>query len=161
MIKLFEKSDGFGTMAAERDRSISSNCHVLLALLAWSDYPRYGSQIRKAANFMCEYWWNCNGRFKDKWVSRSRCRLLVCVVVLTRLAALEPSLPDDVDGQRIYPSAPRRRRGSCFRAPWARTEHQDIHRDFPSLHPYNDGAKHRWIMGRFARADRIRCNSSG
>jgi hypothetical protein len=69
MIKLFEKNDAFGTMPTERDRSISSNCHVLLALLAWNDYAKYGAQIRKAARFMCEYWWNCNGRFKDKWVS--------------------------------------------------------------------------------------------
>ncbi|RMZ72785.1 gibberellin cluster-kaurensynthase [Pyrenophora seminiperda CCB06] len=68
MISLFEKNDAFGTMAAERDRSISSNCHVLLALLAWSDYPQYGPQIHKAAKFVCESWWNCSGRYKDKWV---------------------------------------------------------------------------------------------
>ncbi|SMR42083.1 unnamed protein product [Zymoseptoria tritici ST99CH_3D1] len=67
MIRRFEKKDAFGTMPAERDRSISSNCHVLLALLAWNDYPQYGLQIHKTASFICDYWWSSNGRMKDKW----------------------------------------------------------------------------------------------
>ncbi|KAH8128114.1 ent-copalyl diphosphate/ent-kaurene synthase [Trichoderma asperellum] len=51
MIKIFEKEDAFATFGGERDRSLSSNCHVLLALLSWNDGLRHESQIRKAATF--------------------------------------------------------------------------------------------------------------
>ncbi|OAQ61667.1 ent-kaurene synthase [Pochonia chlamydosporia 170] len=67
MIKIFEKDDGFATFGGERDRSVSSHCHVLSVLLEWGDRPRYASQIRKAAIFVCETWWKHDKRFKDKW----------------------------------------------------------------------------------------------
>jgi hypothetical protein len=70
MIKIFEKEDGFATFGGERDRSVSSHCHVLSVLLECGDKPRYASQIRKAAIFVCEAWWNHDKRFKDKWVCR-------------------------------------------------------------------------------------------
>lgn len=98
-IKMFEKSDAFGTMAAERDRSISSNCHVLIALLEWRDYPRYGSQIHKAAKFVCESWWNCNGRYKDKWVRFYTYPRTAAVSLLTTLLAFESPLSDYVIGK--------------------------------------------------------------
>ena len=72
MIKIFEMDDAFTTFGGERDRSLSSNCHVLQALLEWNDDGfRYAPQIRKTATFVCEFWWNHDGRFKDKWAGHT------------------------------------------------------------------------------------------
>jgi hypothetical protein len=68
MIKMFEGNDHFRTFSSERDPSFTSNCHVLLALLNQDDISRYWSQILKAVKFLCECWWNSDGRIRDKWV---------------------------------------------------------------------------------------------
>ncbi|KAF5845880.1 hypothetical protein GGP41_008361 [Bipolaris sorokiniana] len=67
MVKLFEKEDAFCTFAGERDRSWSSNCHVLLALLQDDFRQSYASQIRKTVDFIIEFWWKSDGLPRDKW----------------------------------------------------------------------------------------------
>lgn len=95
MIKVFEKDDGFATFGGERDRSVSSNCHVLMALLEWGDRPRYSSQIRKAATFVCNHWWSHDKRFKDKWhLSHLYPTMLMVEAFSTLLRDMEKR-PDD------------------------------------------------------------------
>ncbi|EUC27264.1 hypothetical protein COCCADRAFT_10099 [Bipolaris zeicola 26-R-13] len=67
MVKMFEKEDAFCTFAGERDRSWSSNCHVLLALLQDDFRQSYASQIRKTVDFIIEFWWKSDGLPRDKW----------------------------------------------------------------------------------------------
>lgn len=69
MIKVFEGRNHFTTFGSERDPSLTSNCHILLALLQQPDVAKYYPQIIKTANFVCEYWWSSDRRIRDKWVS--------------------------------------------------------------------------------------------
>ncbi|TLD04307.1 uncharacterized protein PgNI_12055 [Pyricularia grisea] len=67
MIKVFEGRNHFTTFGSERDPSLTSNCHVLLALLRQPIVSQYYPQITKTANFICEYWWKTQGHIRDKW----------------------------------------------------------------------------------------------
>ncbi|TLD24149.1 hypothetical protein PspLS_06364 [Pyricularia sp. CBS 133598] len=67
MIKVFERGNHFTTFGAERDPSLTSNCHVLLCLLRQPNVSQYYPQIIKTAAFICEYWWASQGRIRDKW----------------------------------------------------------------------------------------------
>ncbi|KAI6349624.1 hypothetical protein MCOR25_010650 [Pyricularia grisea] len=67
MIKVFEGRDHFTTFGSERDPSLTSNCHVLLALLQCADLVRYDPQIIKTTKFICDYWFLQEGRIRDKW----------------------------------------------------------------------------------------------
>lgn len=68
MFRMFEAKDHFLTFLGERDPSFTSNCHVLLALLQRSDRLQHIIQVRKAADFIVNTWWECDGKVKDKWV---------------------------------------------------------------------------------------------
>lgn len=105
MIKVFEGSNHFTTFGAERDPSLTSNCHILLALLHQPDVSKYYPQITKTANFLCDFWWTTDGRIKDKWVSSSYyCYCLPCrfVVVADCHVASKPHVPDHADGGSFY-----------------------------------------------------------
>ncbi|TLS21077.1 uncharacterized protein PpBr36_10643 [Pyricularia pennisetigena] len=67
MIKVFEGRHHFTTFGSERDPSLTSNCHVLLALLRQPNVSQYYPQITKTSTFICEYWWTSQGRVRDKW----------------------------------------------------------------------------------------------
>ncbi|KAI8951624.1 diterpene cyclase-like protein [Xylaria longipes] len=97
MIKIFEKEDGFATFGGERDRSVSSHCHVLSVLLEWGDKPRYASQIRKAAIFVCEAWWNHDKRFKDKWHLSHLYPTMLMIEAFTALLRDLEANPDSED----------------------------------------------------------------
>ncbi|KAL3426503.1 hypothetical protein PVAG01_00012 [Phlyctema vagabunda] len=94
MIKIFEKEDAFATFGGERDRSLSSNCHVLLALLEWNDEHKYASQILKTATFVCQFWWNHDGIFKDKWHLSHLYPTMLMVEAFIALLRYHESKPD-------------------------------------------------------------------
>lgn len=71
MIQAFETETHFCTYPGERDPSPTANCNALLALLGQSDVSLYSAQIQKLAHFLCDVWWNTDGRIADKWVSNS------------------------------------------------------------------------------------------
>ncbi|KAK2051275.1 hypothetical protein LY76DRAFT_651418 [Colletotrichum caudatum] len=56
IIKVFKGRNHFTTFGSERDPSLTSNCHVLLALLKQPEISRYYPQILKTATFICDYW---------------------------------------------------------------------------------------------------------
>jgi hypothetical protein len=92
MVAFFEKEDGFCTFPGERDRSWSSNCHVLLALLQHDFKTRYASQIHKAVIFITKFWWSSDGFPKDKWVSLAT-SCINCVLTKTQhLSHLYPAM---------------------------------------------------------------------
>lgn len=66
MIALFEADNHFKTFALERNPSFSANCNVLIALLYAPEPRKYVAQIYKAANFLCNLWYE--GELEDKWV---------------------------------------------------------------------------------------------
>lgn len=68
MIEVFEGRNHFTTFGFERDPSLTSNCHILLALLRQPAPSEYQPQILKTANFICEYWRASDNRIRDKWV---------------------------------------------------------------------------------------------
>ncbi|EUC26852.1 hypothetical protein COCCADRAFT_113213 [Bipolaris zeicola 26-R-13] len=95
MVKLFEEKDAFCTFPGERDRSWSSNCHVLLALLQNDFRARYVSQIRKTAGFITEFWWRSDRFPKDKWHLSHLYPVMLMVqafVALLRSLDSDPSL---------------------------------------------------------------------
>ncbi|EME80706.1 uncharacterized protein MYCFIDRAFT_189135 [Pseudocercospora fijiensis CIRAD86] len=97
LIRTFEKEDGFSTFGGERDRSVSTNCHVLLALLSWNNPSQYALQIRKAASFVCEYWWSFLGQCKDKWhLSRFYAWMLIVESLASLLQVVEANLLSDL-----------------------------------------------------------------
>ncbi|KAF7191955.1 Ent-kaur-16-ene synthase, partial [Pseudocercospora fuligena] len=67
LIRAFERHDGFSTFDDERNRSLSTNCHVLLTLLAWDTFTQHEAQILKVVTFITDYWWHSPGICKDKW----------------------------------------------------------------------------------------------
>ena len=69
MIKEFESETHFRTYSLERDPSFTANTNALLALLHRQDASRFSSQIVKAAEFLCKYWWDSDNEIRDKWVS--------------------------------------------------------------------------------------------
>ena len=69
MIKEFEAESHFRTYALERDPSLSANVNCLAALLCQPYVAQYSSQILKAVKFLCDCWWNSDGRIRDKWVT--------------------------------------------------------------------------------------------
>ncbi|ROW08497.1 hypothetical protein VMCG_03254 [Cytospora schulzeri] len=67
MIMDFETETHFRTYAKERDPSFSANCNALSALLCQPDVSQYSSQIVKIVQYLCNHWWNSDGKTKDKW----------------------------------------------------------------------------------------------
>lgn len=69
MIATFQSDNHFKTYVTERTSSLSANCNVLIALLHVASPNTYSKEISKAAQFLCDSWWN--GLVKDKWVRMS------------------------------------------------------------------------------------------
>ena len=66
MIATFQCDNHFKTYVSERTSSLSANCNVLNALLHAASPGTYSKEILKAAQFLCDSWYN--GPVKDKWV---------------------------------------------------------------------------------------------
>jgi hypothetical protein len=102
MIKVFEANTHFRTYAGERDPSLTANCNALSALLHQPDVRTYGRQIQKITKFLCDYWWNSDGKIKDKW---NTCYLYPSVLLVEVLVDLVSSLElgklPDVLGQEL------------------------------------------------------------
>nr|CAP07655.1 copalyldiphosphate/kaurene synthase [Sphaceloma manihoticola] len=90
MIKVFEREDHFTTFGSERDPSFTSNCHVLLSLLAQeSDLPLYRAQIYKATKFLCDFLFYRDGPLKDKWHMTSSYPSMLLVEAFSELLRLQ------------------------------------------------------------------------
>ncbi|KAG8630148.1 hypothetical protein KVT40_001767 [Elsinoe batatas] len=90
MIKVFERDDHFTTFGSERDPSFTSNCHVLLSLLAQeSDLCHYRAQIHKATKFLCDFLFYRNGPVKDKWHMTSSYPSMLLVEAFLELLRLQ------------------------------------------------------------------------
>ncbi|KAF2223849.1 copalyldiphosphate/kaurene synthase [Elsinoe ampelina] len=90
MIKVFERDDHFTTFGSERDPSFTSNCHVLLSLLAQeSDLCPYRAQIHKATKFLCDFLFYRDGPVKDKWHMTSSYPSMLLVEAFSELLRLQ------------------------------------------------------------------------
>ena len=69
MIDAFETVDHFLTYAKERDASISTNAHVLQALVQCTSEANSSTSIEKCVRYLYNAWRDSEGLFKDKWVS--------------------------------------------------------------------------------------------
>ncbi|PYH68077.1 uncharacterized protein BO88DRAFT_343363, partial [Aspergillus vadensis CBS 113365] len=67
LIGKFESHDHFLTFGIERNPSISTNAHILLALLHMENNSTYIFQIEKCVRFLCRAWWESDGFLQDKW----------------------------------------------------------------------------------------------
>lgn len=67
MVAAFETSDHFKTYSTESNPSFSANCNILIALAHSSASSKNTGAILKAAQFLCDVWYN--GEVKDKWVN--------------------------------------------------------------------------------------------
>ncbi|KAJ5218245.1 uncharacterized protein N7498_000344 [Penicillium cinerascens] len=67
MINAFEGEKNYFTYSGERDPSISSNAHVLQALVLDSAAMKHTASIEKCARYLCETWRNANKLVRDKW----------------------------------------------------------------------------------------------
>jgi len=85
MIEVFEADSHFRTYAGERDPSFTANCNALLALLHQPDVSQHASQVLKISKFLNDYWWNADGRIKDKW---NTCYLYPSVLLVEALVDL-------------------------------------------------------------------------
>ncbi|KAJ3498469.1 hypothetical protein NLG97_g1096 [Lecanicillium saksenae] len=88
MIESFEAEGHFKTYAFERDPSFSANCNALSALLCQTDVTQYFPQIHKIVRFLCDCWWNSDGKIKDKWNSSYLYPCLLLTEVMVDLLAL-------------------------------------------------------------------------
>lgn len=69
LVDEFYAHSHFNTYPYERNPSFTVNCNVLAALLtAGPQIEGFAPQIRTAARFLCETWWDINGMMVDKWV---------------------------------------------------------------------------------------------
>ncbi|KAI5860764.1 Copalyl diphosphate synthase [Durotheca rogersii] len=107
MIDIFATNDHFRTYPSERDPSFSANCNVLSALVHLPDVTLHSKQVLKAVAFLCNYWWACDGRVKDKWnsshlySSHLLVQALVDFIEATEQGRL-PSLSDNALESRVY-----------------------------------------------------------
>jgi hypothetical protein len=69
MIDTFEGDKNYFTYRGERDPSISSNAHVLQALVLSPESRKHTSSIEKCIKYLCETWSDTHGLVEDKWVS--------------------------------------------------------------------------------------------
>ncbi|KAK7976643.1 salicylate synthetase [Apiospora arundinis] len=92
MIQAFETETHFCTYPGERDPSPTANCNALLALLGQSDVSLYSAQIQKLAHFLCDVWWNTDGRIADKW---NTCYLYPSVLIVEAFVALLSLIEQD------------------------------------------------------------------
>ncbi|KAF7362455.1 Ent-kaurene synthase [Mycena venus] len=63
----FELPTHFQCFPFERNPSLSTNCDVLIALLAYPQPAEYSSQILKVATFIIQEYWTTEGVVRDKW----------------------------------------------------------------------------------------------
>ncbi|KAG8631511.1 hypothetical protein KVT40_000651 [Elsinoe batatas] len=90
MINVFEREDHFTTFGSERDPSFTSNCHVLLSLLAQeSNLHLYRAQIHKATKFLCDFLFYRDGSVKDKWHMTSSYPSMLLVEAFSELLRLQ------------------------------------------------------------------------
>ncbi|KPM42336.1 Ent-kaur-16-ene synthase [Neonectria ditissima] len=102
MLKVFERKDHFTTFGSERDPSLSSHCHVLIALLNQPDVSLYHPQILKATNFICNFWWNGDHLVKDKWhLSQLYPTMLVAEAFTDLLHLLDQGALPGIKGQEL------------------------------------------------------------
>ncbi|KAJ5614595.1 hypothetical protein N7528_008249 [Penicillium herquei] len=67
MIDCFEGSLNYFTYKGERDPSISTNAHVLQALVLYSTSGEYTLSVEKCIRYICKTWWNSRSFIQDKW----------------------------------------------------------------------------------------------
>ncbi|KAL8941934.1 MAG: hypothetical protein Q9216_001962 [Gyalolechia sp. 2 TL-2023] len=65
MITTFENTKHFKTYSMESNPSFSANCNILIALAHSSDPKKHTAAILKAAQFLCDAWYD--GEARDKW----------------------------------------------------------------------------------------------
>ncbi|KAK8104680.1 Ent-kaur-16-ene synthase [Apiospora kogelbergensis] len=92
MIQAFETETHFCTYPGERDPSPTANCNALLALLDQPDVSLYSAEIQKLAHFLCDVWWNTDGRIADKW---NTCYLYPSVLIVEAFVALLSLIEQD------------------------------------------------------------------
>ncbi|KAJ6480332.1 Ent-kaurene synthase [Mycena sanguinolenta] len=63
----FELPTHFQCFQFERNPSLSTNCNVLIALLAYPQPAKYSTQILKVVTFIIQVYWNTDGMVRDKW----------------------------------------------------------------------------------------------
>ncbi|EXL39270.1 hypothetical protein FOCG_18115 [Fusarium oxysporum f. sp. radicis-lycopersici 26381] len=99
MLNIFEVTTHFRTYAGERDPSLTANCNALSALLEQPDVINYATQIQKTTKFLCDYWWQSDGKIKDKWNTSYLYPSVLLVQVLVDLLLLveEGKLPGVLD----------------------------------------------------------------
>lgn len=68
MIDCFEGPNHYFTYKGERDPSVSTNAHVLQALVLYSTAGEYSSSVDKCIRYLCKTWWNSRSFVQDKWV---------------------------------------------------------------------------------------------
>ncbi|GBF67142.1 copalyl diphosphate synthase [Trichophyton mentagrophytes] len=104
MIKSFEAATHFRTYQCERNPSFSANCNALLTILHQPDVSLYTPQILKVVNFLCDSWWNTDGKIADKWSLSPLYPSVLLVKSLVKLLALaeqEDSSPGQLLGQDL------------------------------------------------------------
>ncbi|KAI0882025.1 Copalyl diphosphate synthase [Annulohypoxylon maeteangense] len=103
MIVAFEAENHFRTYPSERDPSFSANCNALMALIHQPDARPFAGQILKIVRFLCDTWWNTDGRIKDKWNTNHLYPSVLVVEAFAGLLALIDSgaLADLIDEELL------------------------------------------------------------
>ncbi|KAM4061076.1 ent-kaur-16-ene synthase [Hirsutella rhossiliensis] len=103
MIEGYEGQDHFITFGSERDPSLTSNCHVLVALLHQPDVSCYHSQILKTTKYICGHWWSSDCHVKDKWhLSHLYPTMLLAEAFTLFLELLDGGALSDIVSQELH-----------------------------------------------------------
>ena len=105
MIERFQTDKYFRTYRLEGSPSFSANCHVLIALLGYSDIGEYQDHIEKALTFLLEA--EESDPIVDKWnLSPQYCRMLFMQALLSVLDKHNSGCLESIPATMIYERIP-------------------------------------------------------
>lgn len=105
MIERFQTDSYFRTYRLEGSPSFSANCHVLLALLGYSELGGYQDHIEKAVTFLLQA--EESGPISDKWnLSAQYCRMLFMQTLLSVLGKHDSGRLESLPATLIYEQIP-------------------------------------------------------
>ncbi|KAK8015189.1 hypothetical protein PG990_008485 [Apiospora arundinis] len=97
MLRQYEAQKGFLTYPDGEHYSFNANCRALAAIVCHDDASKYKLQILKTVGFLCQSWWDSDGKIHDQTTSTHlHCSLLFLQSMTQVLALMDRETPNQL-----------------------------------------------------------------